>query len=52
MCTEIMGISREDNLNNVGAAMQLIARTIGMMLAQHSVMVTRESVNCEFVRPM
>jgi hypothetical protein len=52
MCTEVMGISRGDNLNDVEGAMQLIARTVGMMLAQHSVMVTSESVNCEFVRPM
>ena len=52
MCTEVVGISRGDNLNDVAGAMQLIARTIGMMLAQNCVMVTAESVNCEFVKPM
>jgi hypothetical protein len=52
MCTEVVGISRGDNLNDVEGAMQLIARTIGMMLAQHRVMVTSEVVNCEFVEPM
>ena len=52
LSTEIVGISREDNLNDVEGAMQLIARTVGMMLAQHSVMVTSEIVNCEFVEPM